>query len=176
MLEGSYKHIMQPAPSMDLQKKSRAGTPFRRGTACRAPTKDYRKVYSPLQSEQGSSLVELALTLPILLMLILGVIDLGLGLRTYGGLTNAAQEGARWLTTHPTDINGAMARITAEASAVNLAGVDLVITLIPTQSSYQIGDTVTVRVYHEYQTLFGALTTISTVPITVDVTMQVLYE
>lgn len=129
-----------------------------------------------LQDEAASSMIELALTLPVLLMLILGVFDLGLGLRIYGGLTNAAYEGTRWLTTHPTDIDGTMARIAAEAGMVDVPEAELEITLIPAQSSYQISDTVTIRVHYEYPALFGALTGFPTIPITVSVTMQVLYE
>lgn len=129
-----------------------------------------------LRCEQASSLLELALTLPILLFLLLGVMDLGLGLRAYGGLTNAAHEGARWVTTHPTDLNGAVARVAAEADAAGVAASGVTVTLLPMQSSYQVGDTVTVRVQYAYPTLFGALTALPTIPMTVDVTMQVLYE
>lgn len=129
-----------------------------------------------LRSEQASSMAELALVLPVLLLLFLGIIDLGFGLRAYGGLTNAAHEGARWVTTHPTDPDGALTRIAVEADAVGIAASALTVELLPQQSSYQVGDTVTVRIHYSYPTQFGALTTIPALPITVEVTMQVLYE
>ncbi len=51
--------------------------------------------------ERGQSLVEFALILPVLLLLLLGVLDMGRGVADNIALTNAAQEGARYsiLTT-----------------------------------------------------------------------------
>lgn len=73
-----------------------------------------------LRSERASTLVELTLILPVFLLLLLGAVDLGRGFRTYLALTSAAQEGARWLTTHPTDSNGARAH--RGASGTSWAG------------------------------------------------------
>ncbi len=71
------------------------------------------------RSEKGQGMVELALMLPVMLLLILGVIDLGMGFRTYIGLNNAAREGARWVSQSTrTDPNGALNRIAAEADTV----------------------------------------------------------
>ena len=46
-------------------------------------------------SDVGAELVELALALPILLLLLLGVADFGFMLQAYGVVNNAAREGAR---------------------------------------------------------------------------------
>lgn len=46
--------------------------------------------------EQGSVIAELALTLPLLAMLILGSVDLGLIVREHQLVQNAAREGARF--------------------------------------------------------------------------------
>ena len=46
-------------------------------------------------SEQGAELVEFALTFPLLLLLVLGVIDFGFLFQRYEVVTNAAREGAR---------------------------------------------------------------------------------
>ena len=45
--------------------------------------------------EQGSELIELALVLPILLMIIAGIVDFGFLFQQYEVVTNAAREGAR---------------------------------------------------------------------------------
>ena len=46
-------------------------------------------------AERGQAIIELALTLPLLLMVVLGVFDFGLMFQRYEVVTNAAREGAR---------------------------------------------------------------------------------
>lgn len=46
-------------------------------------------------SHRGQSMVEFALVLPVGLILLLGVFDIGRAVFLYNGLTNAAREGAR---------------------------------------------------------------------------------
>jgi Flp pilus assembly protein TadG len=46
-------------------------------------------------SERGQAIIELALTLPLLLMVVLGVFDFGLMFQRFEVVTNAAREGAR---------------------------------------------------------------------------------
>ncbi len=53
------------------------------------------------RSSRGQSLVEFALTLPILLLILVGVLDLGRLYFTYISLTNAAREGARYGAKYP---------------------------------------------------------------------------
>ena len=48
-----------------------------------------------LRSESGQELIEFGLTLPILLLVVLGIIEFGLLFREYEVITNAAREGAR---------------------------------------------------------------------------------
>jgi len=47
------------------------------------------------ESERGQAIIELALTLPLLLLVVLGVFDFGLMFQRYEVVTNAAREGAR---------------------------------------------------------------------------------
>jgi Flp pilus assembly protein TadG len=128
-----------------------------------------------LRSERGSTLVELTLILPVFLLLLLGAVDLGRGFRTYLALTNAAQEGARWLTTHPSDSNGAQARVVAEVQQVGLAANEITITITPVKGTYIAGDLVTVQVDHSYIVLFGALTGLPSLPLRSKSVMRVLY-
>jgi Flp pilus assembly protein TadG len=46
--------------------------------------------------EGGQSLVEFAIVLPIFLVLVFGIIDFSMALRSYVALTNATREGARY--------------------------------------------------------------------------------
>lgn len=66
-------------------------------------------------AEHGQSLVELALVLPVFLLLILGMIDLGRAAIIMTTLDGAAREGARYATLAPADSAGitAAARRTA---------------------------------------------------------------
>jgi len=53
------------------------------------------KPLTRLRSEDGAVLVEAALTLPLLLLVVMGIIDFGLLFQRYEVVTNAAREGAR---------------------------------------------------------------------------------
>jgi Flp pilus assembly protein TadG len=127
-----------------------------------------------LRREEASSLIEFALLFPILALLLLGMVDLGLGLRTYIGLANAAREGARWAGAYPTDTVGAQAVVLVEANRVGLTAGELATTI--TTATGANGDTVTVTIAHNYQTLFGALTGIGTFAMQIPATMPVVYE
>lgn len=50
----------------------------------------------PNKRERGHALTEMALTLPILLMVIMGIMDFGRAFFIYSQVSNAAREGARW--------------------------------------------------------------------------------
>ena len=47
------------------------------------------------KTEQGAELIEFALTFPLLLLVVMGIVDFGLLFQQYEVLTNAAREGAR---------------------------------------------------------------------------------
>ena len=55
--------------------------------------------------EKGQSLVELALVLPVLLIILAGTVDLGRILFYYLSMRNAAQEGVTFGTVYPTHCN-----------------------------------------------------------------------
>ncbi len=51
------------------------------------------------QHERGQALIEAAITIPILLMLMVGIFEIGRAYQTWQVLTNAAREGARMSIT-----------------------------------------------------------------------------
>jgi Flp pilus assembly protein TadG len=53
-------------------------------------------MFRRIKQARGQSLVEFALVLPLLMILVFGIIDFGMGLRSYISLTNATREGARF--------------------------------------------------------------------------------
>ena len=56
-----------------------------------------------LISESGQGLVELALVIPVLIIIVVGSLDLGRVFFSVITVTNVAREGARYLTLHPDD-------------------------------------------------------------------------
>jgi Flp pilus assembly protein TadG len=129
--------------------------------------------FSPGYGERGNALIELALTLPLLLMLTLGAIELGRGLNTYLALVNASREGARWWSAHPSDWAGALARVQSEAAQAGVTAP--VVERSPAGGIPAAGTSVTVRVRYNYPLGFGALTGLSVLPMRAETTMVVLY-
>mgnify|MGYP001109119541 CR=1 FL=1 len=61
--------------------------------------------------EKGQSMVELALTITILMILLAGVVDLGRAFFTYMAMRDAAQEGAAYGSINPYDVAGIKSRV-----------------------------------------------------------------
>ena len=64
-----------------------------------------------LSASCGQSLVETALTLPVILLMLFGIVELSRIFMIYGELANAAAEGARYGLANPGD-SGAIAQAT----------------------------------------------------------------
>ncbi len=90
---------------------------------------------APWRSERGAELIELAVALPLLLLVAMGIVDFGFLFQRYLVLTNAAMEGARVAVLPGYSIADAQARastyaqasgvpapVTAVASPVSLPG------------------------------------------------------
>jgi hypothetical protein len=54
-------------------------------------------------NERGQSLVELAVALPVMILILLGTVDFGMAIFTYSILRDAAQEGALYGSFNPRD-------------------------------------------------------------------------
>ena len=65
----------------------------------------------PDSRERGSAMVETAITLPILLVLMVGIFEVGRAYETWQVLTNAAREGARIAVLPDTAAGDAEARV-----------------------------------------------------------------
>jgi Flp pilus assembly protein TadG len=70
-----------------------------------------KKKSSFYRRERGQSLVELAVSLPIILLLLLGTIDFGMAIYSYTILKDAAQEGALYGSFDPQNKVGIENRI-----------------------------------------------------------------
>jgi Flp pilus assembly protein TadG len=101
-----------------------------------------------LRSNEGQSLVEFAVILPILLMLIMGILEFGLMLNCYLSVRNASREGARAAIVGSTDIEINNLILTISPS---LNRTDLTVAVTPSQGSRRSGDPVTVEVKYNYR-------------------------
>jgi len=72
----------------------------------------------------GQDLVEFALVVPFLLLLIMGIFDLGRVTFFYSTLTNISREGARYGVVHPCDDDGVIAAAMDKAIGLDLDPID----------------------------------------------------
>lgn len=83
------------------------------------------------RGSRGQSLIEFVLMMPILMIMIFGIIDFGMGLRSYISLTNATREGARFAAVgnpagaYPTDCDGTTSTSSIGRVCVTMEGLGL---------------------------------------------------
>lgn len=92
------------------------------------------KIFTKLKKEpRAQSLVELAISLMIILLLLLGAVEFSLALFQYVTIRDASQEGAVYGSINPTDVTGIQFR--AEAAASDVVDIDPVNDVDVTYSS-----------------------------------------
>lgn len=143
---------------------------------------------------QGATLVETAITLSAFLMLVLGMLDLGIGVLRYNTLSAAVRMGGRAAIVHgslaPPELaawddqgatNGVLAVIAPllNAEGIEDDSIDVVVTHAdgPDKgtTSNDPGDTVTVQVSVPYKPAFAALLGMSNVTLTARTTMSMAH-
>jgi Flp pilus assembly protein TadG len=78
---------------------------------------------TPSSPHQGQALTELALVLPILLVLLMAVLDFGRAIYAYNAISNAAREGGRTAIVNQT-LADIRARAAAQATGVGIDPAD----------------------------------------------------
>ncbi|MFZ5642259.1 MAG: TadE/TadG family type IV pilus assembly protein [Bacillota bacterium] len=84
-----------------------------------------------LKSERGQAMVELALVLPVLLVLFMGVIEFGRIYHSYLMITNASREGARVAILGGSDADIA-ARVTQSTAGLDTSRLQTTVSPDPT--------------------------------------------
>ena len=87
-----------------------------------------------LRSQRGTALLETALTLPLLLLVSVGIFEFGRAYQTWQVLTNAAREGARLAVLPDSTPAAAAARVAAylqSGQLSNAAAAAVVVTTVP---------------------------------------------
>ena len=118
-----------------------------------------------LYRERGANLVEMALILPLLLLLLAAIADFGRAFQSYIVITNAAREGARLATRLPQNSStDNLIRSAVIQEAAN-SGLDLTdpnhttipIPIDPPLAEREAGKAITVTVEYTVTTFFGGL-------------------
>ena len=114
-----------------------------------------------LRNEQGQSLTEFALMLPILLLVLFGIVQLGIVFNHYITVADASRAGARKAVVSQQAANPTAAAVNAaRASATNLTQSKFTVTV---SSSWADGADVTVTTSYPYQvSLLGVVVTSGT--------------
>lgn len=102
------------------------------------------------RKDDGQAMVELALILPVLLLIIMGIIEFGFMFNNYLTLNNVSREAARYASLGGTDSE---AVVRATEIAPNLDSAKLTIVITPSESSRGRGDSVEVVVTYQYSLL-----------------------
>ena len=102
--------------------------------------------YKWVKNRKGQTLIELALVLPILLMLVFGIIEFGRVFNAYVLVSNASREGARQASVGKAD-SDVRSKVKDVASSLGLEDGD--ININPGKGSRDYGDKVTVTVNYE---------------------------
>ena len=109
--------------------------------------------------QKGQALVELALTLPLILLLVLGAMDFGRVYHTKIVITNAAREGANYLAYYPEEPNTSLVVIKEYASnaGVVLNDGDVLIENYDTPLSITVTKTIDDLIFNGFLTAVGIL-------------------
>jgi len=119
------------------------------------------------KKQRGQSMVELAVSLMVILWLLAGAIDFGIGFLSYVAIRDAAQEGATYGSLHPTDTAAIVQRVRDSSSApVNLADASSVtVTVATAPGEACAGHPLTVTVVYDYPLMMPLIGLITGNPI-----------
>lgn len=103
------------------------------------------------RGERGQSLVELALSLTVILLLLAGAVDFSMAYFSFSAMQDAAQEGALYGSVNPTDTAGIITRVrSASSNPVDLADTALVDVVVTLPGDACEGNEVKVSVIYDY--------------------------
>jgi Flp pilus assembly protein TadG len=102
------------------------------------------------KDQKGQSLVEISLALPVLLLILVGIMDLGRAYFTFVSLADAAGEGAAYAALHPTETEKILNRTADASGGLVILSTDMISV---THGSTGFGNPITVTVEYDYDLL-----------------------
>lgn len=133
-------------------------------------------------SSKGQSLLELALLLPVLVLILSAALDLARVYDAYLSITNASREGARYAAAHPkvTDTPGVVNAINRELTNTGITGVTSSVGCFTYSSNSTIscdvadsGDRIKVTVGFRFNFIAFLIIGLDSVPISASTTMAI---
>ena len=131
--------------------------------------------------QRGQSLIEMALAVPILLLILAAVVDLGRVIDAYISITNGVREGARYGSLHPTDPGTITLRTINEANGsgviitqVQLAPENVTVTF-PAGGAYA-GNPIRVTAEYDVPMYFGGIVGLNHFHIVKSADMAIMYS
>lgn len=100
---------------------------------------DTRKFERTRQSERGSALLEMALTLPLLLLVTVAIFELGRAYQTQQILTNAAREGARMAVLPDASADNIQTRVREYLTMGQISNVESATVNVTTTATIPMG-------------------------------------
>lgn len=120
---------------------------------------------------RGQSLVEFALLLPLLILILVGVLDLGRAFNSYIVITNAARNGAYYGSMNPSDSTGIVQRVLGETQG---SGVTLTSDNVTVTSGGTVGTPVQVTVRYDFHMLTSFLPGLQTIHLASQTEMMIV--
>jgi Flp pilus assembly protein TadG len=108
-------------------------------------------------NQKGQSLVEVAITLPVIILIMAGVLDLGRAYFTYVALSDAAAEGAAYAAINPGDTTQIVERAVESSNGLLVLDQDQITIQ---NNSLTAGSPITVTVTYDYALLTPILDSI----------------
>jgi Flp pilus assembly protein TadG len=101
------------------------------------------------RAQEGQSITELALFFPVLLLIMVGMLDLGRAFHVYTTVVNAAREGARYGAFYPDDDFGIQDAVVQEATGSNI-NLSLATIIVEKPSGVGSGNPIRVTVTFQF--------------------------
>lgn len=121
-----------------------------------------------LGAQDGQTMVDLALIMPVMVLLVMGVLDFSVAVARTAQLTSAVQEGASHARQYPTATTTIRDHVKLEGSGLHLVDADISVscysgltTTSKACSSATYGDSVRVQATYRYAPLTGRLLAIA---------------
>ena len=144
---------------------------------CKTPRMQHSTGACGAREERGQSILEFALTFPVLLMMLLAIVDFGRAIDALIIVTNATREGARHASVDPSltvsDVQN-LVRDQIRGSGTNITTLSDFGDDLANQVQVNITeDSVTVIVTYDFQTWFGGIVRLDTIRIQKQAVMPV---